>query len=208
MKDREVVDLLTLSQSGVVMIIAIQATLHILWCLCDLIPGFALFDGPVGAVSAYSHTAWWMSIDLITLLVGIGSIYFGLNYVAAPTNVVERGLGRNENWLIIYMMILGLDMISFIVHAVLSLFELAACQSTLCVGNQWVLIVFVVGLLLDTLLLGWGILRAYSLLTNLRIVLTNNWSLLIVWNGDSTQANPVKRMIAMPLGMPLIHKMK
>lgn len=172
------VTLLTLTQTGVVSVVAFQAALHLVWIMLDLVPGFALYDGPVGSISAYTHTGWWMFIDLIVLLVGSVSVYFGLSYVPAE-NVIERGLARNENWIIMYMVMLGIGMISLVMHVILSFFEVASCNSTLCLNNYWVLIFFIVGLIIDAVALGWGISRAYSFRTTLKNVMVK-WNVLLV----------------------------
>jgi hypothetical protein len=188
MDNWQAVTLLTLTQVGVNTIVTIEVVLHIIWIMLDLVPGFALYDGPVGSVSAYTHTGWWMAIDLIVIAVGAVSVYFGLSYVPAE-NVVERGLARNENWIIMYMIMLGIGVISLLVHAILSLFEVASCTSTLCVNNQWVLIGFIVGLFIDAFVLGLGILRAYSFQRTLKNVMVK-WNVLLVVEGAKEQQVP------------------
>ena len=185
MNNWQATTLLTLSQTGVSTIVAIEVALHLVWIMLDLVPGFALYDGPAGSISAYTHTGWWMLIDVIVIVVGAVSVYFGLSYVPAE-NVVERGLARNENWIIMYMMMLGLGMISLILHGILSIFEVASCNSTLCMQNKTVLIVFIVGLFIDAFVLGWGILRAYTFQTTLKTVLVK-WNVLLVVEGAQEQ---------------------
>jgi hypothetical protein len=85
-----------------------------------------------------------------------------------------------------YMMMLGLGMISLILHGILSIFEVASCNSTLCMQNKTVLIVFIVGLFIDAFVLGWGILRAYTFQTTLKNVLVK-WNVLLVVEGAQEQ---------------------
>lgn len=188
MNNWQAVTLLTLSQVGVNTIVAIQLALELVWIMLSIVPGFALYDGPVGSVSAYTHLGWWLAIDVIVMAVGAVSVYFGLSYVPAE-NVVERGLARNENWIVMYMILLGIGFVSLVTHAILSLFEVASCNSTLCVNNGTVLIVFIAGLFVDACVLGWGILRAYSFQTTLKNVLVK-WNVLLVVEGQKPQAQP------------------
>jgi hypothetical protein len=170
---------------GVNIIVSIQVALHLVWIMLDLVPGFALYDGPVGSVSAYTHTGWWLAIDTVVIVVGAVSVYFGLNYVPGD-NVVERGLARNENWIVMYMVFLAIGMVSLLVHAILSLFEVSSCNSTLCINSQWVLIAFIVGLFVDACVLGWGIFRAYAFQTTLKNVLVK-WNVLLVVDGNNNK---------------------
>lgn len=227
MDEEETVTLLCASQAGVLIVVGVQAALHVLWQMAELVPGFTLYDGASGAVSAYTHGAWWQVIDLIVILVGLVSVYFGLNYVRAQ-NVVERGLARNLVWITMYMVLLGVGIVAHIVHASLSLAELVRCDSTLCTNNDGVLIGLVVILFVDTLLCAWGIFRAWSFQTTLRNAIAHWESILVVKTSDAADAPQASAPTGARIGvsihgyrplsarapannklsMPLIHKMK
>jgi hypothetical protein len=214
----DAVTLLNLSQMGVIIVVGVQAMLHIVWAMLDLVPGFALYDGAPGAISAYSHTSWWLVIDFIIILVGAVSVYFGLSYVPAQ-GAVERSLSRNLGWLTIYMVLLGVNFIALLLHFILSLFEIAHCDSSLCINNEGVLIALLVGLMVDALLNGWGIVRAYSFKRNLENVIGKFDYALRVTKRDTATA--AKAMINTHVGarhlhsgyglrvsLPIQHKMK
>ena len=162
----EVFVLLKNNQTGVDTIVLVQLLWLILWSLASLVPGFALFDGTAGEVSALSHIGWWMAIDIIVLFVGAKSTGFGLHY--NKNGVIEKGVGKVMAFLSFYIFVLVIGILAYIAHLVLSAIELSNCTSTLCVDQKGFLIALIVGLSIMTILFGWQIYRVVTYRGNLR----------------------------------------
>lgn len=170
LSDVDVAELLKMSASGVTFLVLVQLFIKLLWELTTIVPGFALYDGSPSTLSAYTHAGWWMVIDTLTLAFGLSATYFGLNY-ASEEGVLERGVERTHEWLGAYVVMLIFASIADLVHAAFSLSELGACESSLCRGNQWNLIVLVVVLFLRAVLLQWCAFRAWVFKCNLKLAL-------------------------------------
>ncbi len=157
--------LLKMNQNGVLTILCIQSTIFVLWLLAIMIPGFALYDGAAGSVSAYTHAGFWMAPEFLTLMFGAVATYFGLNY-STTTRTIEKGVQRVVEWDTFYMVVLFINFCSNIIHGSLALVEASTCTSTLCVSYKWALVIAIAA---------WFLLGFLSLLQMLRIrVFQNN----------------------------------
>ena len=152
--------LLAINQSGFFAVLLMQIVVLVLWMLAGgLIPGFALYDGAVGGVNAYTHTGWWMVIDLFAVLFGAVATYFGLSY-STSTGRIEKGASKVMDWIVAYMVILGINAFgNHTVHAVLTGLEAGACTSSLCVNSYWAIWTFFALLILSVLINVWLMLR-------------------------------------------------
>jgi len=194
------------------------------WQMFAVVPGFALYDGAAGSVSAYTHYGWWSIIDGATIVWGIASLYFGINYVPSQ-RLVERGISRNITWLLVYIIVLGVNGISHLTHFVLSLFERVHCDSTLCINNGGVLIAFICGLGIEMFLNFYAIKDVVKYKSNLTNVVANFEYVLMVKGPPLPPAasdnNPnaanssikqrlltMKQMRMMAVAGPIQHKMK
>lgn len=169
----DVVELLKLSQVGVLSIVIAQVILHVLWSLATIVPGFVLFDGASGVYSAYTHAGWWLAIDYVISVMGAAAVFFGFNY-AANTGVLEKGVERTVHWLQSYAIVLGFGVISNLIHAGFTLSELSNCTSTLCTTQYWCLVMLVVFLFASSVLLAWGATRVYAFMYNLKYAMMFN----------------------------------
>jgi hypothetical protein len=214
MGDDAAVTLLVLNQTGLVIVIGIQMALASVWIMLGLVPGFTLYDGAAGVVSAYTHAGWWELIDGATIVFGLCSIWFGINYVPSQ-RLVERGIARNLTWLLFYMILLGVNTLSHILHLSFSANEAAHCDSTLCVNNGTVLYVFIAGLAMEALLNIWAIVEAHKYRTNLGLVVAMFEYVLVVKEPGKAQtaapADVKQRLVnakSPSIRMPIQHKMK
>jgi len=147
--------------------IVVQIVLGWLWLIASIVPGFALFNGTAGEVSAYSHLAWWFVIDYTCVCFGLWSLNFSLGY-STTEGVIEKNVGSTIAWVATYRFILCLAAASHIVHVVLSGLEFHNKTSTLARDYQWVLIVLISLLSLSVLLVLFIAYRAHVYLKNLK----------------------------------------
>lgn len=159
--------LLKRNQYSVLIGIAIQIGFYVLWQIAAIVPGFALFNGTAGQVSAYTHLAWWSVIEFLCICFGLCAVWFGLGYSTTQGGVIEKNVGSTQRWLQTYRFILALAGVAHIVHVVLSGIELHNNTSTLAMNYQWVLIVLIVLISISVLLVIWLIYRAHVYLKNL-----------------------------------------
>lgn len=173
LSDRQVMMLLKMNQFGVLTIVVMQSIIFCLWLLALMIPGFALYDGAAGCVSAYTHGGFWLVIEFNILLIGVTSTYFGLNY-STSTRTVEKGVHRVAQWITLYMVALVFGIISHLLHASLTLVEVSTCTSTLCSSYYWVMICLIVFLFVSAFLSLWQIVRACVFQNNLCYALASD----------------------------------
>jgi hypothetical protein len=185
--------LLKKNQVGLLTFIAFELIIDALWALANIVPGFALFDGQAGQISAYTHSGWWLSIEMIVLAMGIASTYFALHY-ATDEGKLELSVSRTDIWLTAYQIVLFLGFCSLLVQTVLTFFELNPCTSTLCTQYYWCLIVVIVFLIVLAMMEIWMILRARVFQLNMRHALTRgNVETLVAKDTPTTRvpsANP------------------
>jgi hypothetical protein len=123
-------------QMAVLALLIVQLSLDALWVLATLVPGFALYDGAAGSVSAYTHVGWWLLIEWLVALCGAVATYFGLHYSATDRRV-EKGVAPTSSWLTLYLFVLFIGFCSHVVHDALTWVEVAGCTSTLCRNYYW-----------------------------------------------------------------------
>jgi len=150
---REIFDLLKSNQTGINVVVWFQRLVLMLWLLTSLVPGFCLFDGAPGAVSAVSHIGWWAAIEVFVLGVGATSTYFGLHYT--QDGVIEKGVDRTLTYLWFYQIVLVLGIIGHIVHDVLAWIEYSQCTSTLCTTQGGFLLTLCIALIVLIIVLMW-----------------------------------------------------
>ena len=155
------------SQYSILIPIAIQMGLYVLWQIAAIVPGFALYNGTAGFLGAYSHLAWWSAIDFLCICFGLASVWFGLGY-STTTGKAEKNVTSSLMWLSTYAVILALSGAATIAHCVLSIIELSVNDSTLAKNYQWVLIVLITLLIVNLLLHIWLIIRALVYRRNLQ----------------------------------------
>lgn len=163
----DVVELLRLNQTGLISVLVVQSLIMVLWLGADIIPGFVLYNGASGNLSAYTHGFWWRVIELISILIGSASTYFGLDYLGDP-GTITRSVARTEQWLVVYIVVLVIAIVSHMIHAILTIFEYANCDSTLCTAHEWVMIMLIFFLILSAVISAWQITRAYTFRENLK----------------------------------------
>jgi hypothetical protein len=157
MSQEQITLLLKRNQQAVIALLIAQLSLDVLWVLATLVPGFALYDGAVGSVSAYTHVGWWLVIELLVLLCGSVATYFGLHYSTTDRRV-EKGVAPTSNWLTLYLFVLFIGFCSHVVHDALTWVEVAGCTSTLCRNYYWAHVctgVLLILLAIVTVLLMW-----------------------------------------------------
>lgn len=153
--------------------ITIQICFGILWQLAAIVPGFALYNGVAGEVSAYTHLAWWFIIDYLCVCFGLCAVWFGLGY-SNTQGMIEKNVSSTKAWLETYRFILALAGVAHIVHVVLTGIELNNNSSTLATQYKWVLIVLIVLLSASVLLVAWLIYRTQVYLQNLTTAMRTN----------------------------------
>lgn len=168
----QVHSLLKKNQIGLLTFVAFEFGIFIIWCLANMVPGFALFDGQAGQTSAYTHSGFWQAIEACVLCMGIASTYFSLHY-ASDEGKLELSVSRTDTWITAYMIVLTLGIFSLIVQVVLTFFEFNPCTSTLCTQYYWCMIVLVVFLIVLAIMEAWMILRARVFQLNMQHALQN-----------------------------------
>lgn len=161
----EVVEVLHFNQTGITMLILSNLVLFSLWLLATLVPGFCLYDGNTSEVNAVTHVGWWAVIEMFALVIGMASIYFRLNYNRKGR--IEKGVADVRNYLVLYIVVLVFAIVSNVLHAVLSIFEVVNCSSTLCTDSYGFLIVLIVILFVLALFEAWLIYRSVVYRNNL-----------------------------------------
>lgn len=170
LSESEILLLLKRNQMSILIPVIVEICLTALWILCSIVPGFALYNGDVNQVNAYSHLGWWLIIELLCIVVGCVSTYFSLGY-SSTERKIEKNVSATLKWMYVYCFVLAITLVSHIVHGILSTFELVHCSSSLCTGYKWVLITALVIWYIWALVNEWTIFRA--------VVYANNLSLAI-----------------------------
>ena len=172
LNNADVLVLLKYNQSGILFTLLVIVLLLAPWCFFGVIDGFGKFDGAAGEASAVSHYGWWIYIELLNVLIGSMSIYFGLHYT--KQGAIEKGVGRVREFLKFYKFMLIIAILANIVHIVLSLIESSNCTSTLCTQNNAVLVVFIIILFGLLFCECWQIYRVQVYDNNLFYTLAND----------------------------------
>lgn len=175
LSDQEILLLLKRNQMSILTAVFVEICFTILWILCSIVPGFALYNGDVNRINAYTHLGWWLIIELLCIVVGCISTFFSLGY-SSVNGQIERNVGVTLKWMYVYCFFLALTGVSHVVHGILSIFERTHCDpltgSTLCKDYSWVLLTaicvwFVWGVAVN----GWTILRATVYANNLNLAI-------------------------------------
>jgi len=185
----EVYVLLKQNQTGIDSLILMQLLLLVLWMITTLVPGFALYDGPPGEVSAVSHISWWAAIEIIIIYIGAKATTFGLHY--SRDGQIEKGADRSLSYLWFYRFVLFIGAAANVTHGVLSILELSACNTTFCTNHQGFLIAFVAGLFLLVLIEAWQVYRTTAYMTNLKYSLAFDKNDVVML--DAKRARPRRR---------------
>lgn len=164
--NQHVVELMKYNQVGVVTLLVISFAIVAVWSCFSIVPGFSLYDGTSDELTAVSHTGWWLAIDVLVLLVGGLSVFlaFSLN----QADKIEISVHRMSGWLIFFVVLLSLGILSNIFHVVLSSTELSRCTSTLCTDNQPFLITLIAMLGALAFIKGWTIYRVITYNSNMK----------------------------------------
>jgi lysylphosphatidylglycerol synthetase-like protein (DUF2156 family) len=155
----ETLVILRWNQAGIVTAILVQVLLVMVVLAGALVPGFALFDGAAGEVSARSHIVW-MIAEVAAIFVGAMSIYFGLNYTSDGT--IEKNVSRVRTFLTFYIVVLVIAFLANGTHTVLTFIEGANCTSTLCVSHYAFWITLVIVLIVLAIVEAWLVYRVYT----------------------------------------------
>lgn len=142
-----------------------MTTVFVLWMLANIVPGFALYDGTAGP-TAYTHSGWWMVIQFFVLLLGEGVTRFSLHY-SRSEGVVEKGIVDGINRMYWYLILVGLALVSHLIHLILMGLEVQMCDSTLCKDISWVFWATFALIAVHPFLLGWLMYRVMVFRANL-----------------------------------------
>jgi hypothetical protein len=173
--EEQVYVLLTLNRMGFTTGLVIQILLFLLWSLCVIIPGFALYDGNTGTVSAYTHLGWWQIIEAVVLFIAVRVTLFGLSY-SPREGIIEKGVARTRDWITFYKVALVFSSVSHLTHLILTLLEKTAgqCSGTFCKYYEWAFWIFFVYLAVSIVLNGWMFFRIMTFSNNLALALAYN----------------------------------
>ena len=173
LSDQDVALLLRRNQLSILIPVIVEICLTSLWILCAIVPGFALYNGDVSQVSAYTHLGWWLIIEFWCICIGLVTTWFGLSY-SNTEGVIEKSVMPTLKWTYAYMFVLAVTLISHAIHAALAIVEVSNCTSTLCTGYKWVLICAIVGWCLWILVNAWTIYRCTVYAANLAMAIGKN----------------------------------
>ena len=163
--NRDVVDLMTYNQVGIVTLLIISFVIIAVWSCFSIVSGFSKYDGTDPGLNVVSHTGWWLAIDIFVLLIGGMSIFLAFNL--SRREEIEISIHKMNGWLILFAIILGLGIISNIFHGVLSARELHYCTSSLCLTNKAFLNTLLGMLGALVLLKAWSIYRVLTYNSNM-----------------------------------------
>lgn len=161
-----VIELVRYNQVGIVTLLIISFIIIAVWSCFSIVPGFSRYDGDPGELNVVSHTGWWLAIDVFVLLIGGLSIFLALSL--NNVNQIEIAVHRMSGWMILFVVLLALGIISNIFHGVLSATELSKCTSTLCLNNQPFLITLLAMLGALAFLKGWTMYRVLTYNSNMK----------------------------------------
>jgi len=180
MSTEQIVTALRRRKAGCATVLIMQGVLVCIWCLAHLVPGFVLFDGAPGVISAYTHSAWWLALELIIMWVGWASLDFGLYYndgfyIAKHKGRVDKSGAATYQWLDTYRWLCVIGCVSHCVHFFLTLFESNAtgdARSTLFRDYLWCYIALCILLAFAAILSAWQVTRAAAYRSDLYCALT------------------------------------
>jgi hypothetical protein len=159
-------DVITYNRVGVYVSLFVELILLILWGLCDVVPGFVLYDGIAGRPSSFTHGAWWRDLHLISLITGFSAVKLAPVY-KSERGVNELSLFRADNLLRLYEAVLVIVGLSDVSHFVLLLVELNDNTSTLARVYTWLGIFFAIGLAALVMLSAIQVFRVWMYRQNL-----------------------------------------
>lgn len=175
---RAQVELIRMSQVGVVTTQVFQLLVLGLWCLATMVPGFSLFDGTAGAMSAFTHAGWWLLIEIVVLYIGAMAVYFGVHYNDGNYDVrykgrIDKSGVATLQWLNSYRWVCVMGVIAHGTHLTLTWFEFADKTSTLYRSYYWCFISLLVLLFVEVILSAWQVSRVAVYYSNLYYMLNN-----------------------------------
>jgi hypothetical protein len=173
LSELEILLLLKRNQMSILIPVIVEICLTVLWMLCSIVPGFALYNGDVNQVNAYSHFAWWLIIEFFCVCAGCVSTYYSLGF-SSTERKIEKNVSATLKWMYVYCFVLAITLVSHIIHGILSTFELVHCSSSLCTGYKWVLLTALVIWYVWALVNAWTIFRAVVYANNLSLAIGKN----------------------------------
>lgn len=166
MSQEEKVDVLKFSQVGLISVLILQFAIHFVWELATIVPGFTRYDGS-SSMNANTHAGWWLAIDLCVLVWGVASPFFTLHYTTSGR--IEKGVMRTHQYLLGYMILVGIGATVSVVHLILTIGEITPnCDSTLCRDYNWCFWALIVFLAIHIFVQIWSLLRALAYYQNLQ----------------------------------------
>ena len=164
--NRDITNLVRYNQIGIVSFIVIAFLIVGVWSCFSVVPGFAVYDGVPNQFLAVSHTGWWLAVEILIIMIGGFSVYFAFNLNSKEA--IELSIHTTSQWLVVYIVVLFIGIVSNLLHIGISLSELAHPTSTLAVDYSPFLITLL-GMLGALLLLKiWGIYRVFIYNANIR----------------------------------------
>ncbi len=172
------VELIRMSQVGLVTTQVFQLLVLGLWCMATMVPGFVLFDGTAGVISAFTHAGWWLFIEIVVLFVGAMAVYFGIFYNDGTYNIqfkgrIDKSGVATLQWLNSYRWLCVMSTVSHGTHFILTWFEFGDKSSTLYRSYYWCFISLLALLFIDMALAAWQVSRAAVYYSNLYYMLNN-----------------------------------
>lgn len=173
-----IVELIRLSIVGCVTTLIAQSLLMCVWMIAaGAVPGFAIFDGTPGTISAYTHCGWWQMIEFCILMVGAGSLWFSIyvndgSYILKHRGRIDKSGASTLRWLDTYRWLCVMGAISHMLHLLFTWFEFADKQSTLYRNYIWCFLALVVLLVFEIILSMWQVTRIAVYQSNLYYSLT------------------------------------
>jgi hypothetical protein len=160
-----------MNRMGISSFVFVEIVFFIIWFFALGVPGFALYDGSVNTISAFTHAMWWMFIEFGVIICGVGSTWFGLGYDPKKQRF-ERNVSRSESWIDLYCVLLPVGAVANLIHFILTMFEVTNCSSTLCKDHFWVIVCLLIFLMVLVILQILQIFRVRSYKHNLHMAMT------------------------------------
>jgi hypothetical protein len=151
------------------LLLAVQVGLLIAWQCTSLVPGFCPIENAT-TFNAVCHTGWWLAIEFVVLAVGAAAPCMDL-WVVEYTQGVRKQTSVTQKWIIAWIVLLFIAIVSNIIHLVASGIEyFMGCTTTMCLSYASYLLAFICILIfllcLEILLL----IRVFVYLKDLKLI--------------------------------------
>ena len=135
MDSQDVLTMITSNGLGILVLVVAEFILSCMWMSLSFVQGFALYDGTTGHAHPISHFGWWIILEWSVIFAGAFTWKFLLSASNLSSSAkFEYSITDARNYLVFYIVMLFLGIVSNIVHFSLTLVENSFCSSSFCRG--------------------------------------------------------------------------